>query len=282
MRAVLVFCEGQHDVVFTSRSLIRRGGVREVRPIGQLPSPFGPKLGAYGTPEKPAVTSVISDRYSNRALHSLQMRHAAHSAPPTFEGAVTMTSDDTYYVLIRCHGDSAANESQKLASDVRDKITFGADISAIGLAFLFDADSQGTAVRTAHFGKSHACCLPAGQVPDHATWKQGPFGPVGLFIFHDPATLRGTLEDTLAGLASAEWPAKWADAESYLSKHAVPTDPVSKKPAERHKARISISGQFLCPGDPMTEVIGWKSLPDKHFDGPMSKSLVDFLTSPTW
>ena len=44
MKAVLVFCEGRHDVVFAQRSLGAHGGCTWVdKHIGELPSPFGPK-----------------------------------------------------------------------------------------------------------------------------------------------------------------------------------------------------------------------------------------------
>ena len=44
MKAVLVFCEGRHDVVFAQRSLGVHGGCQWVgKAIGELPSPFGPK-----------------------------------------------------------------------------------------------------------------------------------------------------------------------------------------------------------------------------------------------
>ena len=42
MKAVLVFCEGHHDVVFAQRSLGAHGGCEWVdKPINELPSPFG-------------------------------------------------------------------------------------------------------------------------------------------------------------------------------------------------------------------------------------------------
>ena len=42
MKAVLVFCEGYHDVVFAQRSLGAHGGCEWVgRPIRELPTPFG-------------------------------------------------------------------------------------------------------------------------------------------------------------------------------------------------------------------------------------------------
>ena len=42
MKAVLVFCEGRHDVAFAQRSLGAHGGCKWVdKPVRELPSPFG-------------------------------------------------------------------------------------------------------------------------------------------------------------------------------------------------------------------------------------------------
>ena len=49
MRAVLVFCEGTHDVVFITRSLGQLAGCTWVKlPIEQLPTPFGSRPAQTG------------------------------------------------------------------------------------------------------------------------------------------------------------------------------------------------------------------------------------------
>lgn len=43
MKAVLVFCEGRHDVIFAERSLLTNGNCRRFNgKIRELPSPYGP------------------------------------------------------------------------------------------------------------------------------------------------------------------------------------------------------------------------------------------------
>ena len=70
MKAVLVFCEGNQDAVFAQRSLGARGGYEWVdRPIGELPSPFGPsRVNRKG---------LIATRYEQRPLEDLQIQAAA-------------------------------------------------------------------------------------------------------------------------------------------------------------------------------------------------------------
>lgn len=272
MRAVLVFCEGNHDVEFAKRSLAVVAGARlRTEPIKSLPSPFGP--GA-------ASKSVISLHYASRALDTVSLRAAAHSAPPTFEALLEL--DGTLFCLINCHGDGAAATAMKLLSDIESQLPFGVDVTDLAAAFLFDADAQGLGPRTARFAADHGPLLRPGVAPAHATWVRGTTVPVGLYVFHDQATQTGTLEDILSPMVGAEWPARWQAAGSYVSMHALPGDPVLRTTAEQLKAQICITGQFLFPGDPMTQVLGRDGLPRSHFNGVDSQALVSFLLSAPW
>jgi hypothetical protein len=107
---------------------------------------------------------------------------------------------------------------------------------------------------------------------------------VGLFVFHDPNTRTGTLEDVLAPLVCEQWPKKWNAAEVYLAAHAEPPDRILRGPADRQKARIGVTGQFMFPGGPMTEVVQNRKdgLSKERFTGPVSRALVDFLRGVRW
>jgi hypothetical protein len=280
MKAVFMFCEGSHDVVFASRSLGRVIGAQWVgSPIGELPSPLGP-VRDPANPKHPKVQSVIASRYAGRVLDELKLQAAAHAPIPTFESVVRHR--DTLYVLVRCQGDSSAEAAIQLVNDFTAVLdpAFGTDITELAAAFLFDADAN-LALREGAFAVKYAPLLGGSPAPAHATWVKGAL-PVGLYVFHDTTTKQGTLEDLLAPLVAAEWNGRWQAADSYLTTHAIPTDPMMKKPVERIKAQINITGQFVCPGDPMTQVIGRNGLPEHHFAGVESKSLVSFLQGVPW
>ena len=56
MKAVLVFCEGHHDVVFVQRSLGAHGDCKWVnKHIGELPSPFGFQRRGQERPHRQAL-----------------------------------------------------------------------------------------------------------------------------------------------------------------------------------------------------------------------------------
>ncbi|MFH1464667.1 MAG: hypothetical protein ABIO70_09800 [Pseudomonadota bacterium] len=278
MRAILVYCEGNHDIVYVTRSLGVAGARWLGEPISKLPSPFGP-LPDPRNPRNPKVHSIISRHYAARSLDDLHLVAAAHAPPPVFEAM--LEDDGTLYVLIRCHGDSAALASATLTRDIATQLPFGVTVREIAAAFLFDADDAGLASRESRFKDNYADLLN-GASPSHAGWVTGPVCPVGLYVFHDPVTGKGTLEEILAPMVDAEWPTRWSQAGTYLSSNRDPDDPVTTDRTEALKAQICITGQFRFAGDPMTQVLRKEGLPRNHFSGAESQSLVQFLRNVPW
>jgi hypothetical protein len=285
MRAVFVFCEGNHDVTFVVRSL---GQVAQATwvgdPIGKLPSPLGP-VADPTNPTKPKLESLIAKRYSSRTLDDLRLPAAAHAPPPAFEAIVK--TNNTLYVLIRCHGDHAAQSAIDLIADMNAVLNpaFGTDVKEVAAAFLFDAD-ESLSQREAMFATEYASLLQGGAAPTHGKWVKGSHR-VGLYVFHRQTDKKGTLEELIAPLIEAEWQARWQGADAYLSTHAQAIDPVKMKRSEWLKAQINVAGQFLFPGDPMSVVISKPKgnkhgLPDTHFVGTESQSLVSFLQGVLW
>lgn len=275
MRAVLVFCEGRHDVVFVKRSLVAvAGGKPFEKKVRDLPAPFGSSGAGPG---------FIRQLYAKRDLEDRQLAAAAHARPPTFEAVVTLPGDGTLCLLIGCGGDSKAPGNVDVVKKVATLVTTYQEpsgVDEVAFAFVFDADDAGLQARERSFASAYAECL-GGQSTGHAGWARGELGPVGLFVFHDPSTLEGTLEDALAPMVCEAWSERWYAAGDYLSAHAHEADPI-RKASKYKKAQISVTGQFLCPGDPMAKVIDSERLPRETFTGPVSQALVDFLRAVPW
>lgn len=281
MKAVFVFCEGNHDVTFVARSLGQVANATWVAdPIGKLPSPLGP-VPDPTNPTKPKLESLIAKRYSSRTLDDLKLQAAAHATPPAFEAIVR--TNDTIYVLVRCHGDGAAQHAVNLLQDVTALLNpaFGTDVKDIAAAFLFDADSA-LAQREATFAREYAALLQGTLAPKHGDWVKTP-SRVGLYVFHDPTQKTGTLEDQIWPLVAKEWPTRWKAAGEYLTTHVANGDPVTTK-SEHLKAQITVTGQFRTPGAPMTTILSDRDwgLPKTCFKGPASSSLVRFLQGVPW
>jgi hypothetical protein len=288
MRAVLVFCEGNHDITFATRSLGALAGATWLPgPISTLPSPFGPRFGSTSQPSAaPIVKSFIAERMRRRPLDGLRLMDAAHPSPPSFQALVKLEADDVVYAFLKSGGDGAANAAIDLIGDLLTQLAFDVDVSAVAAAFLFDADGAGVSARQTAFAGDYAALLASGAVPSHGDWVDGTQNgtrvPTGLFVFHHPATQTGTLEDVIGPLVSAEWPERWNAAGAYLAAHQDAADPVAQKVSEALKAQVCITGQFRFPGDPMTQVLGPKGIPKQHFQGPVSQALVGFLRAVPW
>lgn len=276
MKALLVFCEGHHDVVFVRRSLgavakgqYFRGKIRE------LPAPFGSSGGGAG---------LIKTEYGRHELDDRLLNDAAHARPPTFEAVISLPNEPLCFV-VRCGGNAnvAGNLEmiERVANLVPPPFREPAGVDAVAFAFVLDADDAGVAAREAQFASDYAACLD-GQPASHAGWVKGARGPVGLFVFHESRTLRGTLEDALVPMVRDAWPERWDAAGHYLDAHAKQTDSIHAKAAGFKKARISVAGQFVCPGEPMSRVIDRGGLPTESFTGPASQALVAFLRAVCW
>jgi hypothetical protein len=291
MRAVLVFCEGNHDVAFVTRSLGALAGCEFVdKAIKELPTPLSARPNPKN-PNKPIYRGIIAERYEgndDRKVEDRRLRGAAHAPPPTFEALVKDPVEGTLYVLLRSSGKDAASEVRSLVDRMWSLMSIGSDLESVAMAVILDADDQGVEGCEAAFSSSYAPCFESGSAgaPRHTKWAPGMRGPVGLFVFHDPSSSArtGTIEDVLAPLVHEQWPEKWAGADAYLRRHVEPTDRIKRGSADHKKAQIGVTGQFMFPGSSMTAVIGnrRRGLSRERFTGPVSRALVEFLRGVPW
>ena len=180
MKAVLVFCEGRHDIVFVCRSLGALGGCEWVdKHIGELPSPFGAR--------KPATRGLIAKRIERQNLEDLTLQEAAHSPLPCFQSLVENKTSDTMYFLVRIHGQDRQDAILDLLEDLRSTITEEAsgtyDVSEYAVAFLFDADTEGVTATLMRCRTHYAAFF--GELPnlEHGKWVSDTIVPVGCFVF---------------------------------------------------------------------------------------------------
>ena len=280
MKAVLVFCEGRHDVVFAQRSLGALGGCKWVdKPIGDLPSPFGCSTVAR--------RGLIAGRFERHAI-DLSLLDAARPPLPCFESIVENTATDTMFFMVRAGGkDHSApilNLLQVLDVTITEEPVGTFDVSEYAVAFLFDANSEGVTSTLAgvrsryggHFGD-------LGNL-EHGGWVAETTVPLGCFVFHKSAqNQEGTLEDHLAPMVEEAWPAQYAGAEHFVDDNRSTGDRVSNREAERLKAIITATGQFDHPGEPLSIIIGRTGLPPERFvASPLSGELADFLARTPW
>ena len=281
MKAVLVFCEGRHDVVFAQRSLGAHGGCEWVdKHIGALPSPFGPR----GV----ATKGLIARRFEEHALEDLTLQAAAHPPLPCFESIVENTDTGTMFFMVRVHGQDRSEPVVELLESLDVTITQEPtgtfDVSDYAAAFLFDANGEGVTATLAGFRHRYGAHFGDLSDLEHGVWVADTTVPVGCFVFHRGAhDQTGTIEDHLAPMVERAWPDRYAGAECFLEENRNDGDKVSGKQAERLKAIITMTGQFDHPGDPMSVIIGRTGIPPAQFEAsPVSAELAEFLARIPW
>ncbi len=281
MRAVLVFCEGRHDVVFAQRSLGAHGGCDWVaKAVGDLPSPFGRS--------RVARKGLIATRFEERALESLPLQAAARPPLPSFESIVENTGTGTMFFLVSAFGKDQDGPILDLLRALNVTITeepVGTfDVSEYAAAFLFDANGEGVTSTLVQFRSRYAEYFGDLSDLEHGRWVAATTVPVGCFVFHKSSHDQiGTVEDHLAPMVEQTWPERYAGAERFIDDNRGTGDKVSGREAERLKAIITATGQFGHPGDPMSIVIGGKGLPRAQFEAsPLSAELAAFLARTPW
>ena len=280
MKAVLVFCEGRHDVVFAQRSLGAHGGCDWVaKPVSELPSPFGRS--------RVARRGLIAMRFEEHALEDLPLRAAARPPLPSFESVVESTSTGTMFFLVSARGKDQSGPILDLLQAVKVTIaeepTGTFDVSAYAAAFLFDANGEGVTSRWVEFRNRYGEHFGDLSDLEHGRWVASTAVPVGCFVFHRGGHDRtGTIEDHLAPMVERAWPERYAEAQRFVDDNRSSDDKVSRGEAERLKAVITATGQFDHPGDPMATVIR-KGLPRAGFEASaLSAELAAFLARIPW
>lgn len=280
MRAVLVFCEGPHDVAFARRSLEAHGGCERVdKPVGELPSPFGSSRAGKG---------LIATRYGRQALAELTVQAASHPPLPCFESVVENTATNTLFVLVGTHGQDQVDPVRDLLRDLNASITKGHagtfDVSQYAAAFLFDANRKGVASKLAAFRHRYGEHFGDLSNLEHGKWVMTNTVPAGCFVFHRQDQT-GTLEDHLAPIVKSAWPGRYAAARRFIDDNREDADEVSGSDAARLKAIITATGQFHLPGVSMTVVVSdrKKGLPQAQFkESQPSAELAGFLAGAPW
>ena len=279
MKAVLVLCEGRHDVVFVQRSLGAVAGCRWMggRRIKKLPSPFG---AMPGTSPKGLIARRVE-----RDADELTLRSAAYPPLPQFEPAVLDEGADTIFLLVRVNGKDQSAEVIDLLEDVNEAMGLtGVDITEYAAAFLFDADTVGLTATLEEFREHYRGHFGDLSGAGHSGWVATATCPVGVFVFHRMAEGEtGTLEDHLAPMVKSAWPDRYASACGFIDDNRQPGDEVSRSTATRLKAIVTSAGQFDHPGSPLATVIAQDGIPQEQFAmSPMSRTLVDFLQGVPW
>ena len=318
-KAIVVFVEGPADGYYVMRCLGQCAGANhDKRKPVDYESPFGRIT--------PKHLGFVIEWNTRTDAQELRLAESAEGDQPVFQSVAV--AGDVLFLIVRMGGDGQRSpvkitEIQRLAFSLIDPLTLPSNaIKQIALAFIYDADRPshypnftGTDCvqeRAATFVADFAprASFPSRIInpnapvvqyslldakvggPSHASWVKGTNFPIGLFVFHDPSTLQGTLEDHIepALRGDAVWKDRLDGAEAYLTSLESAGDDVKDSPSERAKARLTIAGQFNNAGESLGQLIRrgkppkgtQPTIPDSVFQTPAAQALATFLTSAPW
>ena len=276
MRAVVVFCEGRHDVVFIRRSLGACASCEWMKrePVGDLPSPFGTA--------PTAAKGLIAQRMQRRAIEDTALSRAAYGLPPHFEAVLKLPEADTIFVLVRMHGKGQWKAVLDLLGDLDLTIATGTfDVTEYAVAFVLDANDIGVAGTLTELCDRYGKHFGGLSDLRHDQWMATTRAFVGCFVFHGKDD-QGTLEDYLEPMAEAAWSELYDEARKFVNCNMRNRHAVLQNRAKRGKAVVTVAGQFECPGEPLSAIIG-RGLPEEQFtESLLCKELTGFLTRVPW
>ena len=277
MKAVLVICEGLHDIIFVQRSLGAVAGCKWFnQPIKELPSPFG----SMPSQSKKGLVA----RRIEREVGDLTLREVAYPLLPQFESAVLDEAKETIFLMIRANGKKQVDAVIDLLQDINASLDLESRISRYAAAFLFDANDEGLAATLDAFRDGYGEHFGDLSTANHAVWVKAPTCHVGAFVVHKSSSdLTGTLEDHLVPLATAAWPSHFNAASAFIDDGRQDDETASKSKASRLRAIITSAGQFQHPGAPLSTIVAREGIPTAQFEAcELSQELVRFLQAVPW
>ncbi len=220
MRIVFVLCEGPHDVAFLSRLLSADGYLKYRQPLSKFPKPLDGWM------------TQISRNLSIEDLSLDRMYDDIKAVLPS--NAMLNEEKDQLILLYSMSGDSHEERRNKVISTLKSwsqppveekEFSLMEECSEIGnnygLIVIFDADDMGVNSRIEE-AKANLCkyfpivesITKNGEItyPDEII-------KIGIYIFADPSTKKGTLESILLPLMRHDNESMFDDAKDYLSKH---------------------------------------------------------------
>lgn len=220
MRIVFVSCEGPHDVAFLSRLLSADGYVKYMEKLCEFPHPLGSWF-----------TKISKDL----RIDDLNLERMTSDIKADLPSRAMVNHDREHLVLLySMNGDEQNEKRGRVISRLKSWIKPPVDEKEFslmeesseagnnyGLILLFDADEHGVGHRIEKAKEELSGYFPGadnistnGDVTDADENTK-----IGVYIFADPATETGTLENILLPIMKQGNEPMFDDAEAFLNKH---------------------------------------------------------------
>ncbi len=215
-----MLCEGPHDVAFLSRLLSADGYVKYRQPLSKFPEPLDKWM-----------TKISKDL----SIEDLSLDRMYDDIKAVLPSNAILNEEKKHLILLySMNGDSHEKRRDKVISALRtwsrppadDKeFSFMEESSEAGnnygLIVLFDADDKGVDSRISE-AKAKLCeCFPmAESISSNGDVIYTDENiKIGIYIFADPVTKMGTLENILLPIMRQDNEQMFDDAQTFLDKH---------------------------------------------------------------
>lgn len=276
MKLLLVFVEGEHDVVWTERSLRIHQGYKEFeRAVRDYPTPVGGEAGAGVLVRQ--LVHIVDQRLTNAKRPPL----------PRLEATLHHEASETLALVMQMAGVGQLTPVTDFLGRLFLLLSASSyDVTACAVAVLVDADEKGVTVRESELAASLRGVYTGAAALSHGAWQRHANGPLGVWIFHDAATQKGSLEDSLRPVVSTALRPFWTAAEGFIdgvSRIPPASLPIDGNPVARFKGILTAAGQFHRPGAAMHGMLAHGVLPgDAIKASPEAQALALFLGAPAW
>ncbi len=220
MRIVFVLCEGPHDIAFLSRLLSADGYVKYKNVLSQFPKPLNQWFTSI------SKNLRIEDLSLNRMYDDIK------AVLPS--GAMENQERDHLVLFYSMNGDEQKDKRKRVIRELKSWTHSPADEKEFslmeensdagnnyGLILLFDADEHGVDSRiettkkelSEYFTNADKISYNGGIIEENENIK------LGIYIFANPDTKTGTLENILLPIMKQGNEPMFDDAEDFLNKH---------------------------------------------------------------
>lgn len=251
---VVVFCEGNHDVMFLYRVLKTHGYKSYNRKLKEFPYP---------------LNEFLINEVQQTSVEELNLEQARVRLIPT---EVLSKDDDKLIIMYAMGGDSKSIQRKQIidtlsaiVTDDPEAIQVVSDVN-ISLVYFFDADKRGVVKRVEEINKEIGETIKKDFEPltKHCDVTQISNLKIGVFIFTKAESDEGKLEDLILPMMESENEEIFEAARQFLNlNQTVPLfrdhltrdesgaiTKVLKKDFDLKKSLIGITGQLQISGKP--------------------------------
>ena len=234
MRALIVLCEGIHDIAFLYRVLKTKGFKSYSKKIKDMPSP---------------LNNYFSNTLKNRNYEELNLESIKPPLP------TIMKKDDFLILFYPLGGDSKVDSAKEIIKNYLDFIvnddepTFGEDIEIdnFSFSFFYDSDNKGIEKRVNEIKNNFRDIFNQIDNLTHNSVIKVDNLKIGCFIFSDSNNF-GKLEDILFPLMQKDNEKIFEDSKKFIDNYYDKNRVRKPEHFDKTKSIISICGQLQNSG----------------------------------